>query len=64
MVTDPVCLKQLDEQKTFTKAEYRGQTYYFDSDHCREVFESDPAEYAGVIPTITYGDQGERYPNK
>lgn len=58
MVTDPVCLKQIDEQKTQEKAEYRGQTYFFDSQRCRQVFEQDPDQYAGELAEVIYGDQG------
>jgi YHS domain-containing protein len=61
MVTDPVCLKQLDETKATETSVYREQTYYFDSDRCREVFERSPEEFAGNVPIVTYGDQGSRF---
>lgn len=61
MVTDPVCLKQIEEREAKITAEFRGNTYYFDSERCRDVFRSDPAQYAAVIPTITYGDHGSRF---
>jgi YHS domain-containing protein len=57
LVIDPVCLKQLDETTAPDKAEFRGQTYYFDNDRCRRVFERSPAEFAGKIAQIVYGDQ-------
>jgi len=62
MVTDPVCLKQIEEQTANITAAFRGNTYYFDSERCRDVFEGDPAQYAGVIPMIAYGDHGRRFP--
>lgn len=61
MVTDPVCLTQLDARSAKITAEYRGQIYYFDSEHCRSVFESDPDQYVAAIPTETYGDKGRTY---
>jgi YHS domain-containing protein len=61
MVTDPVCLKQLDETEATEKAVYREQTYYFDSARCREVFERSPEEFAGNLPILDYGDQGSRF---
>lgn len=52
MVTDPVCLKQIEEREAKITAEFRGNTYYFDSERCRDVFRSDPAQYAAVIPRL------------
>lgn len=57
MVIDPVCLKQLDETIDLERAEFRGQTYYFDSEHCRHVFEQAPEDFAGKVAQIVYGDQ-------
>lgn len=61
MVTDPVCFTELDEQKARLSAEFRGQKYYFDSEHCREVFERDPTEYVGNITEKVYGNHGSRF---
>ena len=61
MVTDPVCLRELDERKAPQSAEFRGQKYYFDTERCRQVFERDPAEYAAHIPEKTYGDHRSRF---
>jgi len=60
MTIDPVCLKQIDECEAPEKSEFRGQTYYFDSDLCRRVFDQAPEDFAGKIPQIIYGDQGRR----
>ena len=57
VVIDPVCLKRLDERETAEKSEFRGQTYYFHNDRCRDLFEQTPADFAGKIPQIVYGDQ-------
>jgi YHS domain-containing protein len=35
---------QVDEQDALT-ASYRGQTFYFDSDECREEFLEAPEDY-------------------
>ncbi len=61
MVIDPVCLKRLNLNDRQFKSEYRGHTYYFECERCREVFEANPEDFAGKIPQIVYGDQGRRY---
>ncbi len=61
MVRDPVCLKQIDEKKATEWVEYKGMTYYFDSERCREIFESDPADYAAQAVEAVYGDHGHRF---
>jgi len=53
-----VCLTQIDEREAPERADFRGQTYYFDSDRCRRVFEQAPDDFAGKIAQIVYGDQG------
>jgi len=63
MTIDPVCLKQIDEREAPERAEFRGQTYYFDTDRCRRVFEQAPDDFAGKISQIVYGDQGHIRPN-
>ena len=60
MVTDPVCFTELEEESAEEKTEFRGQTYYFDSERCRKVFEANPGEYAAHIPEKVYGDHGRR----
>jgi len=63
MTIDPVCLKQIDECEAPEHAEFRGQTYYFDTDRCRRVFEQSPDDFAGKIAQIVYGDQGHARTN-
>lgn len=48
MVTDPVCGMKIDGDEAAGTAEYEGRTFYFCSEACREVFEADPASYAGA----------------
>ena len=46
---DPICGMEVDQGKTkaagFT-VEYKGQTYYFCSDDCKDKFDKQPAKYA------------------
>ena len=64
MVTDPVCLRQLNEREVKDKSEYRGQTYYFHNDRCRDVFERDPEDFAGIATEVAYGDNTRFYQKK
>jgi Cu+-exporting ATPase len=45
---DPVCGMTTEDEKAYQKYEYKGNTYYFCSDHCLEKFKSDPGKYAQV----------------
>ena len=50
MSKDPVCGMEVDEGKARAAgrmSEYQGKTYFFDSDICKLVFDSDMAKYAG-----------------
>ena len=38
VVRDPVCGVPIDPEKAEFKTEIRGRTYYFCSDHCRQIF--------------------------
>lgn len=46
MAVDPVCRMELSEKDASGKAEYKGKTYYFCSDGCKEKFEKDPEKYS------------------
>ncbi len=46
VVTDPVCGMQLNREDVTEQGEYRGHTYYFCSDACRNKFDADPAQFA------------------
>lgn len=45
-VTDPVCKMVIDDKDAAASAESDGKTYFFCSQHCRTLFEGDPAKYA------------------
>ena len=48
MAKDPVCGMDVDAREakaTGLKSEYRGKTYYFCSEHCKQDFDKDPARY-------------------
>jgi starch phosphorylase len=48
MVKDPICGMTVSEEKAL-RVDYQGQTYYFCSDFCRNLFEKDPERYAVPI---------------
>jgi len=43
--TDPVCLMKVEKAKNTLKYEYRGETYYFCSEICKEQFKKEPEKY-------------------
>lgn len=45
MAKDPVCGMEVDPQKTQWKSIYKGEIYYFCSQHCKKAFESNPEHY-------------------
>ncbi|HEY7779819.1 MAG TPA: YHS domain-containing protein [Ktedonobacterales bacterium] len=50
IVTDPVCGRKIDKRQAQYTANYLGQgqgwdTYYFDSEECKQLFESNPQQY-------------------
>ena len=49
MVTDPVCEMQVDESTSTIDAEYEGKKFYFCSEECKEVFQTNPAPYAHKV---------------
>ena len=53
LVTDPVCGTQVDKRTARFTASYAGNdgnwvTFYFESDECKQLFESDPNKYANL----------------
>jgi YHS domain-containing protein len=46
MARDPVCGMQVNEPQAAGQSEYRGQTYYFCSQTCKQQFDQDPQRYA------------------
>ena len=45
--TDPVCGMKMEEKDAAGKDEYKGKTYYFDSEDCMSKFHQHPEKYAG-----------------
>jgi Cu+-exporting ATPase len=45
-VTDPVCGMKLDSEKAAAREVWKGQTYYFCSDLCRQKFQATPERCA------------------
>ena len=45
MAEDPVCAKSVDPEQASCKSEYQGQTYYFCSLQCKQLFDAEPREY-------------------
>lgn len=46
MATDPVCGMKVDENNAPARATYKGRTFYFCSESCKETFEASPEKYA------------------
>jgi Cu+-exporting ATPase len=46
MSKDPVCGMDVNESQAKAKTDYKGQTYYFCSDSCKQKFEKNPQQYA------------------
>ncbi len=43
--TDPVCLMKVKKDENVLNYEYKGQTYYFCSENCKEQFKQDTEKY-------------------
>lgn len=50
LTTDPVCRMRIRKALAAAKHEYRGVTYYFCTDKCRESFVAAPGQYVGGEP--------------
>ncbi|HEY3740995.1 MAG TPA: YHS domain-containing protein [Bryobacteraceae bacterium] len=46
-VKDPVCGMDVDPEQDRGHSEFKGQTYHFCGNTCKEKFDSNPAQYAG-----------------
>lgn len=46
MPIDPVCGMEIEMEDAVSGKEYRGTTYYFCSDECREEFDKNPEKFA------------------
>lgn len=45
MAKDPVCNMTVDENKAAATSVYKGKTYYFCTQACKEKFEKQPEKY-------------------
>lgn len=45
MHKDPVCGMNVDPKRAAGKSDYRGTTYYFCSESCKQKFDQNPSEY-------------------
>jgi len=45
MTKDPVCGMEVDPAKAAATVDFKGKTYYFCSNACREKFEASPEKY-------------------
>jgi len=48
MAKDPICGMTVKEEKGL-KSNYTGQTYYFCSEFCKNLFEKDPERYVALV---------------
>lgn len=48
---DPVCGMTVDDKTAPAKAEYKGKTYYFCSQQCKDTFQKDPEKYVTQAAT-------------
>ena len=48
MAIDPVCKMTVDEESAAAKYEYKGETYYFCAEGCKNTFAKDPEKYLGI----------------
>ncbi|MCF6277496.1 MAG: YHS domain-containing protein [Anaerolineales bacterium] len=47
MHKDPVCGMEVDPKTAAGQSEYKGQTYYFCAQGCKQSFDADPEKYVG-----------------
>ncbi|MCE5193814.1 MAG: YHS domain-containing protein [Candidatus Cryosericum sp.] len=55
---DPVCGMVVKEGTGKPTLEYKGITYYFCGDHCKDAFEKDPEKYLALKPGDRHMDMG------
>ena len=44
--TDPVCHMEVEEENAAATSKYKGKTYYFCCEGCKEEFDRNPGAYA------------------
>jgi len=45
-VIDPICRMEIDESEARATSVYKGKTYYFCSESCKEQFDKKPEKYS------------------
>ncbi len=45
MAQDPVCKMTVDENTAVAQTEYKGKTFYFCAEGCKETFEKEPDKF-------------------
>jgi Cu+-exporting ATPase len=55
MATDPVCGMSVDQNSAEATSTYKGKTYYFCSEDCKEIFDKEPETYAKPAATTSAG---------
>ena len=53
MATDPVCGMSVDQNSAEATSTYKGKTYYFCSEDCKEIFDKEPDEYTKQAATTS-----------
>lgn len=49
MAKDPVCGMEVDEDRAKHRHRYRGKSYYFCTERCKDSFEQDPVKYLKAL---------------
>jgi YHS domain-containing protein len=47
MAIDPVCKMKVKKKKSKFKSEYKGNTFYFCAQGCKDAFDREPEKYIG-----------------
>ncbi len=55
MATDPICGMEVDEKAASGECVHEGKTFFFCSEHCLKMFQSDPFKYISVKPVDEIG---------
>ncbi len=61
MMKDPVCDMDVDETRTSLHSEYRGQTYFFCSEMCKEWFDKEPERF--LLPSLPIAPRRKKLNN-
>ena len=56
-VRDPVCGMEIEPQSAFAEREHMGQTFYFCSQSCADMFDKDPHRYMTTSATTGFNPE-------